>query len=132
MFVWDDGYLLGDPDIDSEHRALFRLAQTLERAVEEQRETAELESLLAQLAAYTRFHFTGEEALMRKVGYPGLAQQQAEHRTLTDKVEALAADLAKGSPKAGRAVLQFLDRWLESHLTTADRAFGDFLKAKRT
>ena len=83
QFEWSEKHSVGCPDVDDEHKALFRIAQELYDAIHEGTARAELTSLFDRLASYTRFHFANEEALMRKTGALDYDQHCREHRKFT-------------------------------------------------
>ena len=130
MFAWNDKYLVGCTDIDAEHKALFRLAEDLHLAMEEGRAQSELTSLFARLAAYTRFHFTGEEELMRRHEFPGMEQHLREHRRLATRVAELERDFESGKARVDASTLQLLRRWLNHHVLDSDQSVAGHLRRR--
>jgi len=120
-FVWKDEYSLGQPDIDREHKALFRIAQELNEALERHDAQAELAGIFARLVSYTRFHFSNEEALMRRSNYPDTERHVKEHNKLTAKVGALERDFEHGKSTVTMETMKFLRRWLDHHILGTDQ-----------
>jgi hemerythrin len=120
-FVWKDEYSLGQPDIDREHKALFRIAQSLNEAVERQEAQIELAGIFARLVSYTRFHFSNEESLMRRTNYPDTARHIKEHDRLTAKVAALERQFEQGEASVTEETMEFLHRWLKHHILGTDQ-----------
>ena len=131
MFEWDDKYLVGRADIDAEHKALFRHAQELHLAIEEDRAQVELASLFARLAAYTRFHFAGEEELMRHNRFPGMEQHLREHQKLAGRVAQLEREFESGKSRVDRSTLQLLRQWLNHHVLDSDQSIAGHLRDAR-
>jgi len=125
MFAWSEKYSVGNPDIDAEHQALFRLAAELQAAVESGRAQEELAGIFARLSAYTQFHFAGEEERMRRSHFAGLAAHAREHKQLTGRLSELEHAFIEGKSRVDRTTLQFLERWLSHHVVRSDRSVGE-------
>lgn len=69
-FTWNDNHSVGHPEIDAEHRALFRIAEELYDDIEDGTALYRLGGLMARLDSYSRFHFESEEAFMRRTTSP--------------------------------------------------------------
>jgi hemerythrin len=120
-FVWTEEYSLGQPDIDREHQALFRMARELNEAMLRGDAREELAGLFARLVAYTNFHFGNEEALMRAANYPDAASHAREHDRLTAKVAALEREFERGKATVTAETMDFLRRWLDHHILGTDQ-----------
>ena len=131
-FVWKDQYSLGYPDIDDEHKALFRMAEHLFDAIGNGTAQGELTALFAKLASYARFHFQDEEALMRGSGYPDYEQHCREHERLTAKVSLLEWQFRNGDANVDIATMDFIRDWLQHHVCGADQRVAEHLKKTRT
>ncbi|MGA2186049.1 MAG: bacteriohemerythrin [Bryobacteraceae bacterium] len=128
LFAWSDEYSLGQPDIDREHKALFRMAQELNEAMLRGEAQEELAGLFARLAAYTKFHFTNEEALMRAAHYADAASHAREHNQFTAKVAALEREFEDGQATVTRETMQFLRGWLNHHILGTDQRVARHLR----
>ena len=120
-FTWNERYALGRPDADTEHRALFRLAEQLYDAVSNVTAKDQLEGLFARLESYARFHFEDEEALMRRIGFPDLMEHHQEHQEFLAKLSSLESLFRSGSADLDKAMLEFLGGWLERHVCGTDQ-----------
>jgi hemerythrin len=87
-----------------------------------------LESLLAEVFDYTRYHFSHEEQLMQRIDYPNLDEHRREHEGLRANVEALRNRLAAGEVTMTIEVTLFLIDWLKKHTIASDRCIGEHLK----
>ena len=123
-FDWSEDCAVGQPEIDKEHRALFRMAADLHDAMTAGRAAEELSPHYARLAAYTRFHSANEEALMRTRQYPHLERHLREHRELAAKVGDLERQFAAGTAQVDAATMAVLRRWLSNHILGTDRALS--------
>jgi hemerythrin-like metal-binding protein len=66
---------------------------------------------------------------MREMGYPGLADHQAEHARLEDRMARLQARLDQGKAVT-RDVTNFLADWLKHHIHGPDKAYVRFMQAQ--
>ena len=81
---------------------------------------------VTRLSHYVREHFTVEEALMKSVGYPGLADHLAEHAVFRAKLRELQTE-SVGHDISHDAV-KFLSDWLCDHIARVDMAYVPYLK----
>lgn len=126
--VWKDAYCTGHHLVDGQHRELFLLINEFTGAIAARRGRELVTPVLDRILAYVEEHFEVEEELMRRTGFPGLAQHQAIHRVFRAQTASLAE-----AYRAGRLVLpltlsQFLVGWLKGHIEVEDRAIVDWLR----
>jgi hemerythrin len=129
-FGWQDFYSVGVKEIDDQHKELFMLIKSVAEGMDSAGDVAAYRERLAALLARVREHFTDEEALLERRGYPKLAAQREEHRKLLAQLEERMADndsvLAAWQPAES-----FFKDWLITHTLLEDRLFKDFLSAPR-
>jgi hemerythrin-like metal-binding protein len=131
MFQWSNAYAVGVRQIDEEHRRLFALADSLHQAMLEGQGKAVLRDILADLVAYTCYHFTHEEQLMRRIRYPDYQPHRAQHVELRSKVQAMQDRAASGEITMTIEVMQFLVEWLKTHIPTSDCRVALYIKQSR-
>ena len=127
LFAWSEEYSRTCPDIDREHKALFRLAEELQTAIDAGVAQPDLRALFARLVAYTRFHFDHEEALMREKGFPDIARHAMEHTKLAEKVARLERKF-DGGAEIDMETMRFLHRWLQHHICGTDQQVARFIR----
>lgn len=129
---WKDAYLVGDPLIDAEHRAFFNQANAVMDSLRTgaRKDDARLfyESFVKTLEA----HFSDEEELMRRIGYPDLDA----HRACHDDLLAGAALVERGlkTTVAGDELRAFIRRLLNllvEHVVAEDMRYRPLLLATR-
>jgi hemerythrin-like metal-binding protein len=133
VLTWSPSLAIGVLEIDDQHRTLFERAGRFAAAVEAHERNTRLEELFAFLAGYALEHFASEESLMRRVGYPGLEQHQAEHRAFKQRLGSLVPqwDSEGDSTAMVLALLGFLDAWLTEHVRGSDQRLGVFIRTQR-
>jgi hemerythrin len=125
MIQWTEALSTGVSLLDEHHRAIFQWLAELERAAVDERRLFGAYAV-TRLSHYVREHFTVEEALMKSVGYPGLADHLAEHAVFRAKLRELQTE-SVGHDISHDAV-KFLSDWLCDHITRVDMAYVPYLK----
>lgn len=125
--VWSKILSVGVDEIDEDHRKLVQVFNLLNHAVAEGESPAYLAALLDELINCTVWHFSHEERLMLKHGYPEAAEHKTEHADLIDSAKALQQTVLGGGGAVADADIAFLERWLTEHILTADGRLGEFL-----
>lgn len=118
---------VGVPAIDAEHQALLDICDQFLAAAESGRPAAGLEPILAAMITHARDHFTAEERVLDRVGYPALAAHKAAHRRLMAHAESLRSHWEEIDRERVRAAADYLRAWLLDHIRTEDRSFRAFL-----
>jgi hemerythrin len=128
-FQWNSTYSVKVEAMDGQHKRLFEIVSELYTAMRSGHGKDVATGVLRRLIDYTVQHFAAEEKLMQQNGYPTLAQHQAEHKALTDKVLAFKKDFDSGNASITPELMKFLQTWLTNHIHTVDQKYGDFLNA---
>lgn len=113
---WRDAFKVNIPQVDKEHHRLFMLIKALN--------LQSVEQTVEELLEYVVTHFSNEQALMEKSGYPAFA----EHLKLHEEFAAHVADFL-GSDESWTEVRvheirRYLNKWLIGHIMTHDLRFG--------
>jgi len=125
-FKWDAHFVTGIDEVDVQHMELVhiinRLGDLLSSA--ETPTATQLEQLINELAAYTRFHFAAEETLMTAANIDPrhLATQKNEHQAFADEITRL--ERMSISSEAARNLLELLIHWLAYHILGSDQSMA--------
>jgi hemerythrin-like metal-binding protein len=130
QFNWESRYSVKVKRFDDDHQELFRILNTLHDGMMARRGQEVLQKVLDELLKYTEGHFSREEDVMRKAGYPKLQMQIEQHRRFTDKIKDVSAKYKTGSLGITIEVLDFLTDWLKKHIIGVDQQYSDFLNAR--
>lgn len=79
--AWKQEYSVGNEAIDADHQGLFDLVRELAEA---DITDGLLNSILVRLENYAAGHFSREEALMEKMGYPGFEEHKKQHQAFVE------------------------------------------------
>lgn len=132
-YQWDPALRTGHELIDEQHMSLFALANSLERAIEED---ADEESAVADaiwgLTDYVTEHFADEEDLMAAAGYPELPTHRSLHEQLTGETLKYTASYFNNSEDVDPKLLApFFTLWLTTHIRRQDMRFVEYLRQRR-
>ena len=130
QFNWDSRYSVNVRRFDDDHQELFRIINTLHDAMMARRGQQVLQQVLDELLHYTEGHFSREEEVMRRAGYPRLQAQIEQHRRFTEKIKDVTAKYKEGSLGLTIDMLDFLTDWLKKHIIAVDQQYSDFLNAR--
>ncbi|MGE4423698.1 MAG: bacteriohemerythrin [Pseudodesulfovibrio sp.] len=128
---WHESHSVGVPSIDEQHKRLVALTNRLFQAIMDEAGETALEGVLNDLADYAAYHFTHEEGLLRKHGYPEdlLTEHRAEHKALTDRVHQYIARYREDPSNLDLSVYVFLRDWTTEHMSRSDSRYSEFLVA---
>jgi hemerythrin len=138
---WRPQLAIGHDDIDSDHRYLILLINTVELVLRFPESPENILLAFEELEHYARWHFEREEKIQVAHGYPYFDQHWAEHQKLLEtlaglrrKVEQTVEESA-GNPEALSAqsaeVTKFLRGWLINHVLKSDTRMIPLFKRHR-
>ena len=90
------------PEIDAEHKTLFRMGEELQQAMEAGASTAELEPRLKVLVEHAEAHFEHEERLMRESICPSFEWHKGQHNTARKRLRRFIPEIQQGSRESLR------------------------------
>ena len=128
MFEWTEKLSVGVETIDSQHRALFAIFNSMLR--EDGTATPEeIPKVVAFLEEYVTNHFGLEETYMRRLSYPGFPFHKGEHVSFINDFYDLRDALDSEGPTAELAdkIGRFCGDCLVHHIGPVDKALGAFL-----
>jgi hemerythrin len=126
LYSWKPGYSVKVRSCDAEHIKLFALINDLHEAMQTGKGVQVIQKVVGDLEGYAQTHFSAEEALMAKTGYPGLAAHRLEHQKFGETV---AKFRKQGITGQSVSVLTFLKDWLVNHIMHTDQQYSAHLNA---
>lgn len=130
LFVFDDSLRLGVAEIDEQHARFVDYINQIDAALERGESTENFLGILQQLLDYAVEHFSCEEALMRKHGYPGYEGHKQIHSATVDELWNFDIRMMADHQQETRAFLDFVVSWLKNHILGTDSQLAAFLKKK--
>ncbi|MTJ84219.1 MAG: bacteriohemerythrin [Telmatospirillum sp.] len=117
--IWPSECLLGIPEMDNEHCLIVDMIRRLETAEGRPDALACAFRVVRDLAGYVTTHFTHEEDLLARSGYPDLEAHRETHRRFTEAVAGLSSTADIDHAK----VRVLLADWLRTHVMDMDRRY---------
>lgn len=136
IFPWDENFNTGILLIDEQHRCLANMLNKLSNHMAYRSDLSGLGTILAELADYAVYHFESEEKIWVRHFHGGFVPENADdERMLVDHIEGhnrftLTVQKMQQSKNnkplemLAAEVLDFLTRWLVSHILETDRYMG--------
>lgn len=132
IFPWNENFNTGLAVVDAQHRRLVELINALASHLAFQDEFDALEQIFCELADYTAYHFTAEEAIWAQhLGADSSTRaHQDNHRGFIAQLERLRASLGvMPRQQLAEQALDYLVRWLASHILETDRFMAHVVQA---
>ncbi|HXU92066.1 MAG TPA: bacteriohemerythrin [Gallionella sp.] len=121
--TWTEQLSVGNAAIDSEHRSLIGMINSVEGALRTGNEHA-LSHAFKRLTDCARFHFMNEEKIAQAADFP-LEQHKRAHRYLERELQYIRDELeAKSGMWSEGAVEHFtrmLGNWMMDHISDEDK-----------
>ena len=130
LLSWNSTYSVGVASLDAQHMSLFDSLNELHSAMLHGKGKTITGSLLRNLLAYTRDHFSSEETLLARTGFPDLAQHRKRHQELTEQVAGYLDRFDRGEAALSIHLMTFLREWLANHILREDRAYTAWLEQR--
>lgn len=134
MFQFTEDCMIGMPEIDDEHRHLFKLINDgMYLAGNEYAgdRYAAIKDLLNELDDYAEQHFSHEEEYMEKIRDPELILQRNQHMVFRDKIREWSfrdIDDQQQQSELLKELMEYLARWLYHHIISSDAMIGKLPK----
>ena len=125
--------VLGIPIIDSQHKELVVLANELNyKCLRHNKDTVKEGFVCAVRGSinYVKVHFSTEEKIMERVGFPGLEQHKLQHQGFIAKILEEIEGLESGHALAPNRFVIFLKDWVLSHIAISDKEMVDYVLAE--
>jgi len=123
-FEWNDSYRLGNERVDEQHRKIIVLAN----AISVSDESSTVRSAIMELFRHTREHFSDEEDLMQRSGYPKFQEHRRLHEELIEELGRVTSEQSFETVASIREFKVFVYKWVVDHLLSQDRELIDYVR----
>jgi hemerythrin-like metal-binding protein len=128
LFQWSEDHIVHLPEIDAEHKNIFRLGRELCDAIAAGAPKPRVKQMFGNLAEAASAHFSHEERLMKKAGYSSLAWHKQSHDAVRKRVAECLPRTQDGDLDTCKEFLKYLYDWLNDHAGIADRMMASYLR----
>jgi hemerythrin-like metal-binding protein len=130
MTIWSKSLSVGIESIDEQHQKIICIINTIDDAIVNGESQQVMNEIVKELLDYSDYHFSYEEELFKKYGYPDAEKHRKEHAELKAQIVELRDKLDARNHMLGWDLTITLIVWLVNHIKTSGRQFGPFLNAK--
>ena len=131
MIELTPSFLLDYESLDQEHQHLADIINQIVKAIDND-EGEKCEGLVSGLVKSSKEHFSNEEALLIKIGYPNVKKHQDHHKSLNAKMDHMIefAKMAGENQIARDSLRKELVYFLMDDIVTTDMDFKNFIEEK--
>jgi hemerythrin-like metal-binding protein len=130
LMEWNADLSVGIVSIDTQHKKLINMINTLNEAMSKGKGKEMLESLFDDIVQYTVTHFEHEIKLFDMHSYPDAVAHKKEHEVLVNQARELQDKFKSGSITVTLATQKFLLDWLKDHIQGTDKKYSQFFISK--
>jgi len=134
--LWKDNYELGVPQVDAQHKELFKRVDSFLRVLRSkeswEKKLPELNETLEFMKKYVVEHFRDEEEYQKSIGFPGYEAHKQRHMDMVKYVQEVSKKYEE-SNFSEDLMQQFGGRllsWLINHVAAEDQQIGEYARQK--
>jgi hemerythrin-like metal-binding protein len=120
LIEWREGFSVGLPAVDHEHRELIDLINRTHARLGEDASEPAVADFLGEIHARISAHFALEEKIMREAGYDRFAAHKEDHERLLDEIRDFMETYEDRANFDAAAFGARLGAWFTEHFQTED------------
>jgi hemerythrin-like metal-binding protein len=121
---------VGVEEVNRQHKVLIGILNELYNLLQNERSLSAVHRMLTGLVDYAVTHFSYEEHLMQKFGYPDFESHKRSHEALMTQLGQFMQQVDAGDEGVAGELLEFIKAWLVKHIQGVDMEYGPFLNEK--
>jgi len=128
---WTEECRVGVRQFDDDHRAIVRIANELQNAINVGIDKSQLILIIDRVDALATQHFAHEEVAFDTSGYPNAATHKGHHRVAKAMRDNFRDEVLRaGASHHALELMLLLKGWFLLHVQHEDKEFGAFLNSK--
>ncbi|MDR1317122.1 MAG: bacteriohemerythrin [Spirochaetales bacterium] len=129
LIEWDEKYSVGIERIDTQHRKLVDLTNTLYRGCLTGEEAARqyFMKTIQGTVDYVKYHFADEEKLMEYFKYPDISNHKSQHSGFVMKILEDVRNFQSGKKFVPNTFVRYLKDWILSHIAFMDKQYAQYI-----
>ncbi|MCU7940281.1 MAG: bacteriohemerythrin, partial [gamma proteobacterium symbiont of Bathyaustriella thionipta] len=134
-FQWDKHFITGLSEVDQQHKQLVDIINKFsDHLSKNELVYDDIESIFAELADYTQYHFDEEEEMMSSMGIDQrhLGNHIEGHQNFLQEVKSLHNHMSPENADSAKYLLEFLIHWLAYHILGTDQNMARQVEAIQT
>lgn len=126
--LWTALHSVGHAILDEQHEKILRLCGQMADCLTDSggQGLKDFHEVLNDLCAFSHEHLEFEEAMLKRLGYPGFAEHEAEHLEFRETISELLYQIAQGMVDRNH-LCRYLTTWWNRHILESDMEFKAFL-----
>jgi len=120
---WKEELSVGLETIDNQHKELFKLINSFYNSIAAKLGKQAILQAIIDMEKYTIVHFTAEEEMMRRSGYPYLELHKKEHQSFIDTVADFRNRYENDRLLLSLEVSGFVKKWISDHIMKTDHLY---------
>ncbi|MBD3178899.1 MAG: bacteriohemerythrin [Candidatus Latescibacteria bacterium] len=125
--VWTDKLSVGDDVLDSHHREIFDILNSLYGLIQSQDATQTMDEIWQKLENYSLLHFSHEEKVMDEIGFPLIEEHRRIHQTYIREINLNRTQIYNSRQQEIEDVFHFLKTWWKNHIRKMDMKYSAYL-----
>lgn len=130
LIEWTEEFSVGIDEIDAQHQKWISIINELHDSIMDAKGTSALKELIREMEEYTDFHFSAEEEMLEKAGWPELDRHKRIHFGFKQQIAQLKRDIYLGELVLRSQVMSVIKSWLIEHILKEDQEYSEFLVNK--
>ncbi|MDR1625354.1 MAG: bacteriohemerythrin [Spirochaetia bacterium] len=129
LVEWNEKYSVGIDLIDTQHKKLIELTNTLYKGclTGEAEARRYFQETIQATVDYVKYHFAAEEKLMAHFKYPDLINHKGQHTGFILKILEDVKSFQSGRKFVPNAFVRYLKDWILSHIAVMDQKYADYI-----
>jgi len=128
---WNSSLETGVAEVDADHRNLVRLINDLDAMLSQGVDSSRFGEVIDTLIDYAENHFTREEEMLDRLGYPAVADHAESHAGFAHRLGTMVAGcIIEPGPDSIARLRDHLHSWLIDHILLEDMRFAPFVRER--
>lgn len=127
LMKWSEEFNTGVREMDEQHKKWMQVINNFYDHLQDKTLKSNIAELLDEAIEYTAYHFSEEEALMKRFNYPDYEKQKEEHAKITAHLAEYRVMLDEGRLNVSQPVTSEMKSWFNNHITDMDKGYGEFI-----
>lgn len=129
-FTWQDKFNTGIQLLDNQHKKLLKMITMLEDSIEKGNTEETIAVVIKSLVFYTKWHFSEEEKVMKKLGYTEIDIHKGYHKSFIEQLVGKLMALKEERTVSAYEIIAMLKKWFAQHIMVEDKKIGQAYKSK--
>jgi hemerythrin len=127
LVEWDNRYSIGIPLIDEQHKTLIEITNRLFLECLDADAEVKFRGIVKEVVNYVKYHFSAEEKILERIGYPGIEGHKREHEFFVRELLVKVQAFEEGQKYVPNLFARFLRDWILAHIAMSDKAYSTYL-----